>query len=103
VGEIFVVWVFDESIVKTRVIALLLGVVSVAFVAQPRTDVQMGWLFMVGVGLLAGFCLCSVGDLPQKRYLCIKASGHRHYVSSIWGFDAFAVGAIEWFAECYQC
>ena len=67
-ATIFAVWAFNESITKTRAIALLLGVVGVAFVAQPTTDVQMGWLFMVGVGacLLASACYALSGIYLKK-------------------------------------
>lgn len=67
-ATIFAVWAFNESITKTRAIALLLGVVGVALVAQPTTDVQMGWLFMVGVGACWLLLVMHCRGFTSKKY-----------------------------------
>jgi drug/metabolite transporter (DMT)-like permease len=73
-ATVFAVWAFNERITTIRALALTLGVLGVVFVAQPSADVQMGWLFMLGVGacLLASACYALSGIYLKKYTTGLK-------------------------------
>lgn len=68
-ATIFGAVLLGDKITPTRVLALIIGVVGVIFVARPSADVDMTWAFLGGVGacLLAAACY-ALNTVYVKKY-----------------------------------